>query len=191
MNHVCKAAVVVMVMLFASFAQAASVNFLNPNNIQDIRFASINDLDINGTLYVATFHHGTTFESLPAPAITFATEASAIVATTSMINHINALSLRGNASAGAVATDKFYIPFSTGQETFTATTDVRITPITYLLGGSIEKIKGSTQLPSGQAYVTFALMDGEVIPLPAAAWMGMSLLGGLGLFNMLRRRRLA
>ena len=86
------ATALMLLVLYVPPARAVSITFIDPGAL-DFRFQSMTDVLIAGTTYDIAFIHGVSFNALPAPQITFPTQATATVALGAVVAAINGLLL--------------------------------------------------------------------------------------------------
>jgi hypothetical protein len=112
-----------------------TVTLIDPTSpANDYRIAAVADVDIEGTLYDATFYHGTTFAAFATTPgvvpITFFDSESARAAVSALATAIGTIRTPYLQSEAGVFTSNFYIPF-----TVTLTPPNPLT-VTYALGSA-------------------------------------------------------
>jgi hypothetical protein len=146
-------------------AAQAAVTFIDVPNL-DFRIATVTGININGTTYDATFHHGVTFNSLPDPAITFNNSLDASVAAAA----INAEILASATVAGNNdQTNTYYIPFSFVPANVEAYQTFRTNsfPLTFVGIGNTNINPATVNPPRTiDAWVLFASSSSNSTPVP-------------------------
>jgi hypothetical protein len=153
----------------------------------DYRIRYITGLDIAGTNYDLTFHHGVAFNDLPSPQITFVTEENAAAAVTAIINLVNGTP-RG---PGSLTTGAFAVPFNVLGTTFISViatnTAPPATPYNLKLQSSFPvSVLLNTKLVESESIVTFVPTNAAV-PEPTSLTIAATF--SLGTVLLHRRRK--
>lgn len=151
----------------------------------DGRIRYITGLDIAGTNYDLTFHHGVAFNDLPSPQITFVTEANAAAAAAAIINLVNGTP-RG---PGSLTTEAFAVPFNVSSTTFVSVIALNTvppaTPYNLQLQSSLPvSFLRNTKLLKSESIVTFA-PNNAAVPEPTSV----AIAATFSLDTVLLRRR--
>ena len=163
------------------YASSQTLNLINAGT--DDRIQSVTGLDISGTTYDVTFHHGIAFASLTAP-LEFTTQANAQTAYNAIEAYVNSTNTTHLTNFGE-ATGGIIVPFNTDVDAIFGSNDTFASP--YSFGGSFlasDLDPANIESPE-TAYVTFSLASTTAVPEPTT----FALAGTLSLGAVVLRRR--